>query len=139
MRLQTCGAIMISKLDQKPHQCVSPVSHHFNGHKESAKEELIKPSGITTLFKKRNISLSTKQIDTSSFTYLTSLFYIMPFVHVQLGIWHSLCSSILKITSAFVFSSLEKQSIYKIPEITQFLLQSLCSPTSCFNVPLLSI
>ena len=73
---------MISKLDQKPHQCVSPVSHHFNGHKESAKEELIKPSGITTLFKKRNISLSTKQIDPSYFTYLTSLFYIMPFVHV---------------------------------------------------------
>ena len=63
MQLQTCGAIKISKLDQKPHQCVSPVSHHFNGHKESAKEELIKPSGITTLFKKRNISLSAKQID----------------------------------------------------------------------------
>ena len=41
----------------------SPVPHHSNGRKQSAKEKLIKLFAITTLFKKRNISLSAKQID----------------------------------------------------------------------------
>ena len=55
---------MISKLDQNPHQCTaSPVTHHSDGSKQSAKEKLIKLFAITTLFKKRNISLSAKQID----------------------------------------------------------------------------
>ena len=55
---------MISKLDQNPRQCSGlPVPHQSNGRKQSAKEKLIKLFAITTLFKKRNISLSAKQID----------------------------------------------------------------------------